>query len=140
MADLKKTAGFTLIEIIVTLAIAGILTSFAYPAYTDSVRNSRRTDAITTLVELQMLQEKHRSTNISYATDLTTFGYTVVSGKSPTASGYYELALSGVSGAGFTITATPLGDQTNDTACASFLVTQNGPDVSTAAKRSCWNQ
>jgi len=140
MADLKKTAGFTLIEIIITLAVAGILVSLAYPAYTDSVRKSRRTDAMTTLIELQMLQEKHRSTNISYAADLTTFGYTVVSSKAPTPSGYYELELTGVSGAGFTITAIPLGDQTRDTSCVSFVVTQNGPDVSTAVKKSCWNQ
>jgi len=140
MADSKKTAGFTLIEIIVTLAIAGIIASLAYPAYTGSVRKSRRTDAITSLVELQMLQEKHRSTNISYAADLSPFGYTLVSSEYHTPSKHYKLVLSSVSGTGFTITATPLGDQMRDTSCSSFVVTQNGPDVGTAAQRSCWNQ
>lgn len=51
--------GFTLIELMITVAIVGILAAVAYPAYTDSVRKGRRAEARTALLDLMQQQERY---------------------------------------------------------------------------------
>jgi type IV pilus assembly protein PilE len=62
----KEKQGFTLIEVVITMAIIAILTTIALPAYQSSVRKSRRTEAITTLLDIQLRQEKWRANEPAY--------------------------------------------------------------------------
>lgn len=132
----RDSKGFTLIELMIVVAVIGILAAIAYPSYLDSVRKGRRADAIAALLEVQMDQEKFRANNTTYANTLASLSWT----SSLSSGGYYSIALSGVSGTGYTATATPQGDQAEDTDCAAIVLNQNGPDLTNTTNARCWSQ
>ena len=61
-----QNRGFTLIELMITVAIIGILGSLAYPAYTDSIRKGKRAEARTALLNLMQQQERYMTQRSSY--------------------------------------------------------------------------
>lgn len=131
----QNSAGFTLIELIVVVAIIGILASIAYPAYLNYIRESRRADARAALSEVRLVQEKWRANNTTYGNNAS-LGYPK---NSP--SGYYSVNITANSGSAFTAAATPQGAQAGDTCTSSqLIINQNGPDLSSATKRTCWGQ
>ena len=136
----RKSLGFTLIELMIVIAIVGILAAVAYPAYTDSIRKARRVDAMNNLLRYQIAQEKYRASNPNYAASVTDLG----AGASPVTSseGYYSISIAaGADATSYLIQAAPKTgtDQVNDD-CGTFDLNQDGPDFSTNANASCWNQ
>lgn len=139
-----KSSGFTLIELMITVAVVGILAGVAYPAYTNSVIKSRRADAKSMLLEVAQRQERFYTERNTYTTNLTTdLGYTSVPLKSE--NGYYTITAGASAGAGntiansYTLTATPTGSQANDTQCASFTLTHtNLKGASGTNAAACW--
>lgn len=71
-----KTAGFSLIELMIVVAIAAILAVIAYPSYQNKVYQSRRADAHAMLLDAAMRQERFNTDNNTYTTNLTLLGYT----------------------------------------------------------------
>lgn len=100
-ARLRMAQGFTLIELMIAVAIVAVLASIAYPAYQDSVRKGRRAEAFTALSALQQAQERWRSNNASYTATLASLNVAAT-----TSSGLYTIAVSGASATGYTATAT----------------------------------
>ncbi len=144
----RESTGFTLIELMVVVAIIGILAAIAVPAYNEQVRKSRRADATSELGKLQMAQERWRANHPTYGT------LAEVGGVTPLPSGYYTVALtadppgncaSGVaadSTNSFIFIATTAGAQTADTACATMTISSICGVVtrsSTPAGGQCWN-
>lgn len=128
----KRLSGFTLIELMVVVAIVTILLSIAVPSYMNQVRQSRRTEAKTALLDLAGREESYFSTNGStYTATAASLGYAAWGAFG---SGYYSMAApctpacapSAVAAPSFTVTATPLGTQVKDTQCASFSVDSTG--------------
>ncbi|RQO72876.1 hypothetical protein DBR44_10550 [Aquitalea sp. FJL05] len=70
-----RPSGFTLIEMMIVLAIVGILTAIAYPSYSRYVLRSYRADAEATLVAVAQSQEKYYTLNNMYASSLVSLGY-----------------------------------------------------------------
>lgn len=130
--------GFTLIELMIALAVVGLLSAIAYPSYQAQVAKGRRTDAKQSLVELAQKMERFYTERGTYvgATLGATGLYPAVS-----SGGYYALSISAQTLDGFTVKATPQGTQVGD-ACASFLYNQLGEqlvsaDASLSAVK-CW--
>jgi type IV pilus assembly protein PilE len=124
--------GFTLVELMVVVAIAAILVSIATAGYQSQVRKSRRTEARTALLDLAAREERWYSTNNAYTNAPANLGYATFT---PVGSGYYNVAVATTAAnpaavpptqAGYTITATATGLQVGDTGCRTFTVDQTG--------------
>ena len=133
----RAERGFTLIEIMIAVAIVAILVAVALPSFQDSLRKSRRTDAFTALTAVQQAQERWRGNNATYTTTLSNLpGITT-----PTPGGRYTLALAAapasapLNGA-YTATATAQNAQADDTRCKLLGVMVKGGDLTFASGTS----
>ncbi|MBI3343317.1 MAG: type IV pilin protein [Gammaproteobacteria bacterium] len=139
----QRKTGFTLIELMITVAVVGILAAIAYPSYMDSVRKSRRSDAINDLSAIALAQEKWRANYPTYATNLTAAPPTGLGFNSTTSGGYYNLSFVGTPNAiTFTIKADAVTtkSQYNDTTCRDLQINQNGPVIDGTHPAECWKR
>ena len=145
----SKQSGFTLIELMITVAIVAILLAVALPSFQDSVRKSRRTDAKIALTQMAALQERWYFTNNGYTSTITDLGANAAT--SP--EGYYTIAVADNDGVGncttaalncFIFTATAAGGQTKDTDCDIFTLDSLGNKTAKksggAANNICWDK
>ncbi|MDP1649111.1 MAG: type IV pilin protein [Rubrivivax sp.] len=124
--------GFTLIELMIAVAIVALLAAVALPSFLDSIRKSRRAEAFGAISAVQQAQERWRSGRTTYCSNLSAAPTADPPGLNfpgTTANGYYTLALSGVSGTGYTITATAASSQTADTRCKLLAAEVNGGNL-----------
>lgn len=148
--DLRSgTAGFSLIEVLIVVAIIGILAAIGYPSYQNYVVKGKRTLAKAELLKIAGQMEQYRANNKVYPTVLTTLGYGADpvllddEGQETTtaADAVYSIDLTGVAARTYTIVATPKNAQaTADTACANLSITQDGTksETGTATVADCW--
>jgi type IV pilus assembly protein PilE len=151
VSRIRSIAGFTLIELMVTIVVASILAAIAIPAYTSQIRKSRRTEARTALLDLASREERFNSTNSAYTSSLGNLGYAGAAWPVTVGSGYYKItavvcaavtcgADTGT-GAAFLLTAQPVVPQDKDTICGSFTLDNMGTQqvTGTATAATCWN-
>ena len=126
-----QQTGFTLLELMIVVAIIGIIASIAYPSYQEQVRQSRRANAQANLMELASYMERFYTENFTYAGAGANLPFNQ-SPKSGTA--FYQIALPVNNLTAFTLTATAQGGQAADVNCTPLTITQTGA----TGPAGCW--
>ncbi|WP_333876969.1 type IV pilin protein [Methylobacter sp.] len=145
---MNKQKAFTLIELMITVAIVGILAGIAYPSYKDSVMKSRRADVKGVVLGLANAMERLFTETNSYlgaagttATPADTGTPRIYSIPAAT-SAYYTVTISAATASSYTLSAAPAGTQSTDE-CGTLTLTHTGVKGITGAASGitadyCW--
>ena len=117
----KNHTGFTLVELIVAVAIIAILASIALPSYEDSLQRSRRSEAREALHDFAARQEQFFMDTKTYSTTIAALGRSAT-----TENGYYVISIPSANALTYTLRATAQAPQNQDTGCAAMDVTSRG--------------
>lgn len=140
--SIRKNIGFTLIELVIAVAIVGIIAAVAIPEYNSQKRKGFRSDAIVLLTTAAQLQERYRSESNNAAYSNIPDDLTPKPGVTTSPKGRYQLTIENYSATTYTLVATAISGQAQDTTCAKFKLSHTG--VKTALKSdasnstSCW--
>ena len=118
--------GFTLVELVIAVAIVGLLAAVALPAYNTSIMKGRRVDAKNAILDLAAREEKYFSTNNTYTNDLSKLGLSTTAGTLQLAvmsgsTSYYTLSVPTQTTTTYTLNAVATGSQVSD-ACGNYVV------------------
>lgn len=148
----RRMSGFGLIELVVTLAVVGVLAAIALPSLMQQIRKTRRADAVAAVLRVQQAQERYRATQPSYAGSLDADGLNMPA-TSP--SGHYlvsSAAASGAESSAYVVRAQAQGPQAQDLSCRYMVVNVTGGQLTYSsgadadagntgtANRACWGQ
>jgi type IV pilus assembly protein PilE len=143
--------GFTLIEILIALAVIVILGTIAFPSYQEAVRKTRRAEGRRALMQVMQQQERYYSQSNSYiafssaSTEANARKFKWYSGDSPDVSAY-EINAAACPGEGIQtcvlLTAKPGTDKVNaafsDPACGELSLTSTGVKKASGTASNCW--
>ena len=146
---MKKTAGFTLIEVLIVVSIVAILAAIAIPAYQDSITKGRRTDAASALQGLAQAMERFYTERGTYVGAAGTGGVpSIFPSKSPIdgSATYYTLTISAAAANSYTLTATATGAQAGNgnltlssTGARTWDRNNDGAiSTTTGSSENCW--
>lgn len=135
---MNKSDGFSLMELMIVIAIVATITAIAIPAYNEQVMKSKRTDAKSMLLTIASQQERFFYDENNYAADLSTLGYAadiVVSDE-----GHYDLSIAAATSTSYTAQAVPKGSQANDVKCGTLTINSIGQktESGTDTVDYCW--
>jgi type IV pilus assembly protein PilE len=156
-AKQRRTAGFSLIELMVVVMITAILAAIAVPTYQAQIRKARRVDAKTAVLDLAGREEKFLSLNNAYTNSPANLGYAAAGSASTVfgtvGGGYYQVyvcvfnvaaaagsnacttSAAGTVGTAYVVAAIPVTglSQTKDTQCQYFAVDNTGVQFATSS-------
>ena len=135
-------AGFTLIELVIAMAVLTLLVTMAYPSYLEHMNKVRRADALGPLLDVVSRQEQYMLDHKQYAGNMTQLGFAANPYITP--EGFYSVAVV-TAGCGtspcYRFTATPVSGkaQANDAKCTSLSINSAGSKTATgSASTKCW--
>ncbi len=141
----NRPGGFTLIEVMVVVTIVGILAAIAYPSYQDIVRQTRRADALSAVMDMMAKQERYFTDFNIYVkdADLAKLGFTVTSDKVATTGDYYLISAAACgAGIGSCVELTAVGQNGQEKdgggtgTCKTLTLNSQGGKGPTA----CWKK
>lgn len=144
---MQKQRGFTLIELMITVAIVGILAAIAYPSYTKYVQRGYRSEGIAMLTDAAARMERYYAQNNTYAAaDPAAIGIAALpqdpGSTNPavyqSSTGKYQLSFANSATATtYKLQVVPQGAQAND-ACGTLTISQDGSRTSSNSSPDCW--
>ena len=139
----QRHRGVTLMELMVVMAILGILAAVGIPTYRNYMIRTNRAEAKIALLQLQTAQEKFYMQNNTFTDNISDASPDGLGLLSTTETGKYDIAIDlGDDGQTYTATASPHagGGQEDDDSCADFTITQRGTRGVSGPKgaQSCW--
>jgi type IV pilus assembly protein PilE len=127
---MRRIRGFSLLELMIVLAVIAITLAWALPSYQESVRKARRGEAQALMRGVEVCAARWFTVNTSYV------GMDGTDDCEPDDDDYYTYSISDLSATAYTVTATPGGSQADDK-CGIMTINQTG--LATAAKPGCWS-
>ena len=130
----KNNRGFTLIELMIVVAILAIVAAWGYSSYRDTILKSHRSEGLGELLVIADKLERFYSDQGRYDTAVLSDIHGTSSG-----NGYYVLSITTATAVQFTITAAPQGGQADDTKCGTFTLTSQGTRTASGTDADkCW--
>jgi type IV pilus assembly protein PilE len=139
----KQTHGFSLIELMIVVAIVAVLAAIAVPAYTKYIQTARRSDAIAAITQNQGILERCYAQTFDYYNVTTGTNCGSLIATSP--GGYYTLTMDSPAptstSSAYVLTAVPAtgSAQLKDTQCLSFTL-NSATGKQSAPSTTCWQQ
>lgn len=137
----SRTRGFTLVELIITVAIVAILAAIAIPSYSKYILRSNRSAAESVMQEIASAQEHYMIDSRQFAGSVSTLGYTVPD----TVKANYKVvtvptssSVSAGTPPSYTVTATPQNSQVSDTDCGTLTLNGDGSKSASSGATNCW--
>ncbi|MDR4514051.1 type IV pilin protein [Nitrosomonas sp.] len=135
-----RSHGFTLVELLVAVAIVGILTAVALPSYQNYVRDTNRGVAKAILYENAQFMEQFYTENNRYDQDLAGNAIVIPLIQSPrTGAIQYQISLQAIANTTFTLQAVPVGSMAGDV-CGTLTLTNTGLQGAGGDVAACWNR
>ncbi|WP_048328614.1 type IV pilin protein [Stutzerimonas stutzeri] len=140
--SLRKPSGFTLIEMMIVVAIMGIMAAIAIPSYQEYVFRGNRTEGIALLNDAAARQERYYAQNNKYAVSVNDLGI-----QASSKNGLYALNVSTASVNTYTLVSEAKGAQLKDVKCGNLALDQAGnrfqkwntqEKKGTSATGDCW--
>ena len=139
-----RSKGFTLLELMIVVAVIALLAAIALPMYTEQVRKGKRAEAVQALGDIQLRQERWRADNPTYATMDQLTGSAANTTAYNNALRNYSISISGNTGTAYVLTATRKGDLATDPKCGNFTMTMAAgvitKGISSGDSAYCWRQ
>lgn len=136
---MKKNKGFTLVELLIVMAILALIVAYALPSYRNHVAKSKRVEAQNKLLETAGMLEKYYANNNTYPTSLRTGGARPLNLQNSFLQWEdYQVVASWGAGGGWTLRAVARGSQaTYDTSCGTITLNNLGAK---GPSKECWNK
>lgn len=140
----QRARGFTLLELMIVVAVVAILAMIALPMFIEQLRKGKRSEAIQAISDIQLREEKWRSFTATYATAASVFGNAGAVTNFNTGLKYYDITIPTNTTTGYSITATRKGQLANDPRCGDFGMTVasgvSAYSVTSGDKDYCWRK
>ena len=135
-----RSRGFTLIELMIVVAVIAVLGAIALPSYQDYVRKGRRADGRALIQAAALAQEKVRLGSVTYTTTLANLTGACAGSPCNSDQGYYALTVPAATATGYSLTATPQGAQASDSACATLTYVVAAGVTTYGPSNACWGK
>lgn len=133
---MKRSTGFTLIEMMIVLVVIGILASIAVPSYQSYITRNNRSEGQALLNDAAARQERFFTQNNQYATTVAQLGLASANSR----TNVYQLQINRPNTTQYTLSATPINKQAQDVDCGTYRLDQDGNRTITGrlSAADCW--